>query len=241
MANKKRLTLKEVFLGENEISRLYGLDKSTPKGVYVPDTTKNRVIAYTGENPLGEMSSDEEDLAGVQHQLDTAEWEMPGIPSGEGEIEWGDFEPQQRRQDEEVSECGCGEPVGPHIHRVGAPGGPNFAHHGGVDGEVEEPRVVLFDVEDGTYEEGSVYGTGGPSKEGSVMLSDDEKLAGHSSVDLAKWELEHDEDEERARAAEEEHAGRHEKYGSSWKPRHEGARVSEQFGDVADDSWLEIG
>jgi len=53
--NKKQIpSLKEVFLRENEMSHRYGLDMDTPKGVYVPDTTRNKVIASTAEEPIDE-------------------------------------------------------------------------------------------------------------------------------------------------------------------------------------------
>jgi hypothetical protein len=70
-------------------------------------------------------------------------------------------------EEKPVHECGCGEPEGPHIHRVGAPGGPDLSQPDDHD----HNGTLLFDKE---MEEGaSPFGTGGPSKEGGYLLADD--------------------------------------------------------------------
>lgn len=223
----KPLTLKEVFLNENEMSRLYGLDKDTPKNVYVPNTTPNRVIAMDDEEPYR------------------------GEP-GDGAM-----------IDEEG--CGCGESSGPHIHRVGAPGGPNLASGpagpGTVDVDHPEGMVVLFDTDEDMYGEADVHSTGGPSKEGSVMLADgdDTEMDPHAASaggynhpdwphdypdepfqDLDQSEEDYDEnitgygDFE----AEMEWDEYEDRYANDWKPRPKG--VAESFGQPIDDDWLEF-
>lgn len=212
------------------MSAYYGLDKNTPKNVYVPDTTQNRIIAYTAEEPMNEDETEferrgqPEPIPAVQRELDKGDWEL-GLPQNI-EVDMGEFGDNGEAVDEH---CGCEEPSGPSIHRVGAPGGPDLKNSpatsmGPAVDDVDGNRVVLFDVEDEPYpsEATMVGSTGGLSKESSNDNDDDDDYDDH--------------DEERAAAAEEEHAGRFEKYGSSWKPR-----VSEAFGDFAGDDWLEIG
>lgn len=254
------LSLKNVFLAENIMSQHYGLDKDTPRNVYVPDTTQNKVIVHAAEDPMYE-----DNLSDVQKQLNQGEWEEPS--EGEHEIDWGDFDPssnkprqsppsQQRDesvfQDEDLHTehggCGCGEPAGPHLHRVGAPGGPNLGNTPPVttDGDMGavgdgEPRHVLYDTDVDPYEEGGVFGTGGPSKEGSVILQDHEaQTQAQERVAAEREEMwaKEAEDERRAHSREEERSGGYDRYASDWKGS---GSVAESFGDFAGDEWLEIG
>ncbi len=253
------LSLKNVFLAENIMSQHYGLDKDTPRNVYVPDTTQNKVIAHVDEDPMYE-----DNIADVQKQLNQGEWEKrPG--EDKYEIDWGDFEPQgakrppQQRdesvfQDEDLHTehgggCGCGEPAGPHLHRVGAPGGPNLSNTPPVttDGDMgtvvddgDDPRHVLYDTDVDPYEEGGVFGTGGPSKEGSVILQDHEAQdAARAKLGAEREAMWAQEAEDERREREEEQSGRYDQYASDWKGRK--GVVEQSFGDVAGDNWLEIG
>lgn len=162
MANKKKqkkLTLSSVFLKENEMSLRYGLDSQTPKNVYVPDTTQNRVITHTEEEP--------------------------------------------------IEECGCGEPQGPHIHRVGAPGGPDLGGGNSMMNPSLDPTamphnepgnaIVLFDVDqDPLQNEGGLRGL-----EGESEWEDDQEAEEDNDFDIRNYDDEPSSD----------------KHSSDWKPR----------------------
>jgi hypothetical protein len=64
---KLRLSLKEVFLKEmGDMSKLQGTHKSTPRNVYVPDTTQNLVVTQPArmktESPIEPDFADDSDL-----------------------------------------------------------------------------------------------------------------------------------------------------------------------------------
>lgn len=227
MSDKKLLTLKKVFLKENEVSRLYGLDKNTPKNVYVPDTTQNRVISMNDEEPY---RGNEE--------------------VGDGAV----------LDEENIEGCGCGEPDGPNLHRVGAPGGPDLSQPstaGTVDAGPEHPgMVVLFDTDEEMYGEADVHSTGGPSKEGSIMLTDEDDMdplaasaGGYNHPDwphdypdepfqdLDQSEEDYDENMDGYDDFETEMEW-DERYANDWKPRPKG--VAESLGQPIDEDWLEF-
>ncbi len=83
MANK--LSLKEIFLKENEMSTRYGLDMDTPKGVYVHDTTQNKVIAHTDEEPIDEADMQQECGCGAPSGPHLHRVGAPGGPNLDGD------------------------------------------------------------------------------------------------------------------------------------------------------------
>jgi len=100
---------------------------------------------------------------------------------------------------------------------------------------------VLYDTDVNPYEEGGVFGTGGPSKVGSVILQDHEAQTQAQEKAAAEREAmwaKEAEQEMAQRAREEEEYGQHDRYSSDWKGK---GVVEQSFGDVADDNWLEIG
>lgn len=191
MASKKKKqlpSLKEVFLRENEMSHRYGLDMDTPKGVYVPATTRNKVIAHTAEEPIDEMS------------------------------------------DTQQEHCGCGETQGPHIHRVGAPGGPDLggtmpgglAPMGG-EADLGASIIMVDDHEDDSPYHNEASPGANPDPEQVVLHDngpgDEEESTGNGYQDP-------EEDDFYARIAG-YYDEPQDRDASDWKPRQEGRSLEE--------------
>jgi len=225
---KTRLSLREVFLKEGpEMSRLQGTHKSTPRNVYVPDTTQNIDVTTPARTKLkGESSCDEGACCDE---------------CGDGGVE----EPIMMAPDVVVVKLGhhagdgyegdSGTVDSINIGRVGAPGGPDLSNSSPRDIPQHDDDMPVLHDDEYQQDEGSVFGTGGLSKE-------DASLPGHQSIDTVRWELENqpeeadpgrpshemhesgpedndDDDGDPDDKYEDEAEGRYEKWGNDWKPR----------------------